>query len=64
MLPDPFPKTGKEVGIYLGVKTLATLSDRKAKVTLKLNEIEAKIKKKHKKNSTEKNTEVDTIKKH
>ena len=49
-LPEPFPKTGKEVGIDLGVKTLATLSDRKAKATLKLNEIEAKIKKKHKKN--------------
>ncbi len=45
VLPDPFPKTGKEVGIDLGVKTLATLSDRKAKATLKLNEIEAKIKK-------------------
>ena len=44
-LPEPFPKTGKEVGIDLGVKTLATLSDRKAKATLKLNEIEAKIKK-------------------
>ena len=43
--PEPFPKTGKEVGIDLGVKTLATLSDRKAKTTLKLNEIEAKIKK-------------------
>ena len=44
-LPEPFPKTGKEVRIDLGVKTLATLSDRKAKATLKLNEIEAKIKK-------------------
>lgn len=44
-LPDSWPKTGKEVGIDLGVKTLATLSDRKAKATLKLNEIEAKIKK-------------------
>lgn len=44
-LQEPFPKTGKEVGIDLGVKTLATLSDRKAKATLKLNEIEAKIKK-------------------
>jgi putative transposase len=44
-LPDPWPKTGKEVGIDLGVKTLATLSDRKAKTTLKLNETEAKIKK-------------------
>ena len=32
----PLPKTGKEVGIDLGIKTLATLSDRKAKTTLKL----------------------------
>ena len=31
--------------IDLGVKTLATLSDHKAKTTLKLNEIEAKIQK-------------------
>ena len=45
VLPCPFPKTGKEVGIDLGVKTLATLSDCKAKATLKLNEITAKIKK-------------------
>ena len=44
-LPEPLPKTGKEVGIDLGVKILATLSDFKAKATLKLNEINAKIKK-------------------
>ena len=48
-LPNPFSKTGKGVGIDLGVKTLATLSDSKAKATLKLNEIEAKIKKTQKK---------------
>lgn len=44
-LPEPFTKTGKEGGIDLGVKTLVTLSDRKAKATLKLTEIESKIKK-------------------
>ena len=44
-LPEHLPKTGKEVGIDLGVKTLATLSDSKAKATLKLNEIDAKIQK-------------------
>ena len=44
-LPEPLPKTGKEVGIDLGVKTLATLSDFKAKATLKLNDINSKIKK-------------------
>ena len=62
-LPEPFSKTGKEVGIDLGVKTLATLSDCKAKATLKLNEIEAKIKK-HKKNYPEKNTVAKNTKKH
>ena len=45
VLLEAFPKTGKEVGIDLGVKTLATLSDCKAKAKLKLNEITAKIKK-------------------
>ena len=44
-LPEPLKKTGKEVGIDLGVKTLATLSDCKAKATLKLTETNAKIKK-------------------
>ena len=63
-LPDSWPKTGKEVGIDLGVKTLATLSDRKAKVTLKLNEIEAKIKKTQKDLKRKKNTAAKTTKKH
>lgn len=62
-LPDSWQKTGKEVGIDLGVKTLATLSDRKAKATLKLNEIEAKIKKTQKDLKRKKNTAAKTTKK-
>lgn len=53
-LPEPLPKTGKEVGIDLGVKTLATLSDFKAKATLKLNDINSKIKKNTKNPKTQK----------
>ena len=33
-LPEPLKKTGKEGRIDLGVKTLATLSNRKTKATL------------------------------
>ena len=62
-LPKPLKKTGKEVGIDLGIKTLATLSDSKAKATLKLNEINAKIKKTQKKLNT-KNTTAKNTKKH